>query len=196
MTRAALAAVLLLAGCASIEQRQLSWQGGPFWADPCLIGGVTDRATVHCEWIRSGDVGVLGAVNEAALADVGPAASCREHAIAVMTRLSALAVPSEPVYSCPPALRQCHVSALATARDGRRYVLDNGAAIGSPEIVTLERFAHLLGERYWIGRTPMALEAAFRPAGMGPAGGAHAASAAAALRHPSVTRLALPLRSA
>lgn len=156
--------VLGLQGCAStaqIEQRQLAYNG--HGANPCLFGGVSDKAQAHCEAVRSGAEGLLTAINTKAMQGLprsNAAHPCQIHAARVEAALAHNPnYRTQRIYSCPEGgTENCHVSVLvAGAHD--MYVLDNGAVLKGSRypgsVAHLDEFTEELNDIYWIGKMPV-----------------------------------------
>lgn len=154
---------LSLQGCASLaemEARQLAYDGSG--RNPCLWGGVTEKADAHCAEVRWGLQGYLIALNGRAsqhLPTAVDAAPCVEHVQRLEQTLAARTdLHSERIYSCPNYAVDgtCHVSLVVTDARGERYVLDNGAVLkdsSSQEGVgSFETFVALTGGEYWMGK--------------------------------------------
>jgi hypothetical protein len=148
-------AACLLGGCATtgeIEKRQLAYDGTG--SNPCLWGGVTEKADAHCAEVRCGTIGYLTAINSharRALPEAEGSAPCQVHVARLQAALSERSdLRSQAVYSCPPQLSgQCHLSLLVTDASGAQYVLDNGAVFGEAQaasgVGTLQRYSELAG---------------------------------------------------
>ncbi len=91
---------------------------------------------------------------------------CQEHANRVIAHYANDdQYQAQPIYSCPDEQQAregiCHVSALITAPDNSRWVLDNGAVLGNDTIAVagvseLDDFLWALGDKpHWIGPTAM-----------------------------------------
>lgn len=129
-----LLAMALLSGCASLtatEREQLAFRGEG--ANPCLFGGVTAEADLHCQEVGQGLYGALLNINAQVIQNLDGAAaanSCQLHVARIREALwprSDLEVRS--VFSCPFGQDDCHVSALVMAQGGQVYVLDNGTLL-------------------------------------------------------------------
>lgn len=154
------ALALLMQGCASLaptEAEQLSWNGPG--AGPCLFGGVSNRAVEHCARVTLGEEAMLITINSQALAMLPEDAKCTDHVQAARELLKDYPdVQTRLIYSCPPGQADrsvCHVSVLATAADGRQYILDNGAAVpaAASHVASLDEFRHEVGQ-YWVDQPP------------------------------------------
>lgn len=165
LTGAALALGAALSGCASFEQKQMAYQGGgPFWSNPCLLGGATAETDAHCRFVQSGPKGMLESINEEVVRDPNND-TCEKHVTAVLARLEDFPqFKAQRIYSCLDyrSSAECHVSALVTDGGGRQYVLDNGAVLrmaNTPYVATLRQFAARVDGNYWIGKPPTQVEA-------------------------------------
>ncbi|HVT34298.1 MAG TPA: hypothetical protein VHE37_01840 [Nevskiaceae bacterium] len=157
-------AVMMLQGCAStaeLEQRQLAYTGTG--SNPCLFGGVTEAANLHCQQVRWGSEGVLMAINAQATRGLSRDDAdhpCQEHVKRVETALADHpGYRSQRVYSCPAGgSDNCHVSLLVSAPDHKMYVVDNGAVLKDDRyrgnVAALQEYAAELDQVYWVGSMP------------------------------------------
>jgi hypothetical protein len=156
--------LLSLGGCASTAQTealQLAYSGdGP---NPCLFGGVSERANQHCAAVKSGSSGLLMAINHRALLNLSedPADHpCQIHVARLEKALQEHPQYSaQRIYSCPDnAAGMCHVSLLVSDPSGELYVMDNGAvldpALYSSSVASLDEYAGQLNNIYWLNYLP------------------------------------------
>lgn len=180
-TAAAFGAIMLSSGCISMQEisqreeaRQLAWTGPG--AGPCLFGGATPRAAEHCAQVNFGVEGVLQAVNERVRSGLGSDADCKQHVAEVRRALARRTdLRTEPVYSCPIGGRargECHVSLAVTTADGKRYVVDNGSAVGDTVgaggVAEFAAYANGVEHVYWVGTPPTVQDVAARIPGFVP----------------------------
>jgi len=170
---AAVAILVAASGCATpgssneIDGRfEAGWRPSKTY---CLFGGETPRLAAYCARQTFGDEGYLAAINQQALQSLPEDGHCREHAAAVLALLKDDPdLRSQMIYSCPKGVgrdQPCHVSVLATAADGRQWVLDNGAvvnaSVGVAGVVAMRDFAAEVQQVYWVDHPPTMMQAMF-----------------------------------
>lgn len=127
----------VIQGCVStaeMEARQLAYSGaGP---NPCLWGGVTERASQHCAEVSWGTEALLIAANREAMRDLPQSDDdkpCQIHVQRLEKALMSVdGLTARRLYSCPDNRNSgavCHVSLMVTEKAGRKFILDNGAVL-------------------------------------------------------------------